>query len=61
MRCYREIGFDGPIRPDHAPTMDGERNERPGYEIMGRIFAVGYMKGLLESTRQATSPVAGGP
>jgi len=49
MRCYKEIGFDGPIRPDHGPTMEGESNERPGYEMMGRIFAVGYMKGLLES------------
>jgi len=52
MRCYREVGFDGPIRPDHAPTMEGESNERPGYAIIGRIFAVGYMKGLLENTRQ---------
>lgn len=49
MRCYREVGFDGPIRPDHGPTMEGETNERPGYEMMGRIFAVGYMKGLMES------------
>jgi len=23
-RAYAEIGFDGPIRPDHAPAMDGD-------------------------------------
>ena len=24
-QAYREIGFAGPIRPDHAPAMDGDR------------------------------------
>ena len=48
MLAYREIGFDGPIRPDHAPSMEGETNTNPGYEAFGRLFAVGYMKGLLE-------------
>jgi mannonate dehydratase len=51
MRCYVEVGFDGPIRPDHAPTMEGESNDRPGYAAIGRIFAIGYMKGLLESLK----------
>jgi mannonate dehydratase len=23
MRTYQEIGFDGPLRPDHVPTMEG--------------------------------------
>ena len=50
MRAYYDIGFDGPMRPDHVPTMQGETNERPGYEMMGRIFAVGYMRGLMEAT-----------
>jgi mannonate dehydratase len=48
MLAYREIGFDGAIRPDHAPSMEGEPNINPGYEALGRLFAVGYMKGLLE-------------
>ncbi|WP_090310127.1 mannonate dehydratase [Natronorubrum texcoconense] len=46
--AYREVGFDGPIRPDHVPTMAGEDNSIPGYHITGKLFAVGYMKGLLE-------------
>jgi mannonate dehydratase len=51
MRAYRDIGFDGPMRPDHVPTMSGESNDNPGYHTKGRLFAVGYMKGLLEQTR----------
>jgi len=48
MRAYRDIGFAGPIRPDHAPAMEGDANIRPGYEALGRLFAIGYMRGLLE-------------
>jgi len=48
MRAYRDIGFQGVMRPDHAPVMYGEKNEAPGYEALGRLFAVGYMKGLIE-------------
>jgi mannonate dehydratase len=46
MRAYREIGFTGPMRPDHVPTMAGESNQRPGYETLGRLFAIGYIRGL---------------
>ena len=49
MQAYRAVGFDGPIRPDHAPTLEGESNDHPGYMVMGKIFAVGYMKGLIEA------------
>lgn len=49
MRAYFEIGFDGPMRPDHVPTMEGEGNDHPGYEAMGRLFALGYTKGLMEA------------
>lgn len=46
MRAYAEIGFAGPMRPDHVPTMHGETNARPGYETLGRIFAIGYIRGV---------------
>lgn len=49
VRAYREIGFEGPARVDHVPTMAGESNDRPGYESLGRLFAIGYFKGLLEA------------
>ena len=51
LKVYHENGFDGPMRPDHAPTMEGESNETPGYAIQGRMFAIGYMKGILDALR----------
>jgi mannonate dehydratase len=50
MHAYRDIGFDGPMRPDHVPTMAGEDNSNPGYHTKGRLFAIGYMRGLLEQS-----------
>ncbi|GMV96963.1 MAG: mannonate dehydratase [Phycisphaerae bacterium] len=49
MRAYHEIGYQGTIRPDHAPSMAGETNETPGYEMLGRLYAAGYMKGLMQA------------
>ncbi len=55
MRAYRDVGFDGPIRPDHVPKMLGEEDRggaMTGYTDMGRLFAIGYMRGLLEQTAE---------
>ncbi|MBB3113045.1 mannonate dehydratase [Paenibacillus phyllosphaerae] len=49
MKTYREVGFDGPCRPDHVPTMEGEDNSNPGYELLGRLYGVGYIKGLMDA------------
>lgn len=49
IRAYLDIGYDGPMRPDHAPTMEGESNDQPGYMMRGQIFAIGYMKGLIDA------------
>ncbi len=48
LQIYHEAGFDGPIRPDHAPTLDGETNDHPGYAMGGKILAIGYMKGVMD-------------
>ncbi|HLI02570.1 MAG TPA: mannonate dehydratase [Acidimicrobiales bacterium] len=50
MRAYAEVGFDGYLRVDHVPTMAGEDNGRPGYETLGRLYALGYAKGLIDAT-----------
>ncbi|WP_307720007.1 mannonate dehydratase [Paenibacillus koleovorans] len=52
VRAYRKIGFHGPVRVDHVPTMAGEDNRTPGYESMGRLFALGYLRGLLDGTNE---------
>ena len=49
MAAYRDIGFTGPIRPDHVPQLDGEEDGEPGYTMMGRLFAYGYMRGLMQA------------
>lgn len=49
MKCYYEVGFKGPIRPDHVPTMEGDSNDKPGYSTIGTLFAIGYMRGLMEA------------
>jgi mannonate dehydratase len=49
MKAYRDAGFDGVLRPDHVPTMEGDRNDVPGYSSIGRLFAIGYIKGLREA------------
>ncbi len=54
LQHYAKHGFDGPLRPDHAPVMYGESQGTfdsglsAGYEITGKIFAIGYIKGILE-------------
>jgi len=50
IRTYRDIGFTGPIRPDHVPQLEGEDEGNPGYTILGRLFAFGYIRGLLHGT-----------
>jgi len=54
MQAYYDIGFTGPIRPDHVPTLDGETNEHPGYETWGRLYAAGYMLGLMQAAQKQT-------
>lgn len=49
IRLYVELGIDVPIRVDHVPTLVGEDTAVAGYAALGRLFAIGYMKGLLES------------
>jgi mannonate dehydratase len=49
MRAYREIGFEGVLRPDHVPTMEGDVNDDPGYSGIGRLYAVGYIRGLRQA------------
>jgi len=49
LRVYHENGFQGPIRPDHAPTLDDESNDKLGYAMAGKVLAIGYMKGVMDA------------
>lgn len=50
IKLYKNLGIDVPIRVDHVPLMCGENNDNPGYSSIGRLFAIGYLKGLLEAS-----------
>ena len=49
IRALKAIKYPGTIRPDHAPSMAGEANDTPGYEMLGRLFAAGYLRGLIQA------------
>jgi mannonate dehydratase len=54
LEVYARNGFDGPIRPDHAPAIAsdnvGDRGSS-GYTIGAKVFAFGYMKGIMEALK----------
>ena len=68
MRTYGSIGYKGVIRPDHVPLLAGEHSteeaekamgyvsgKASGYTMMGRLYAVGYMRGLIEAVSIVTT------
>jgi mannonate dehydratase len=62
LEAYKETGVDCVLRPDHVPTMEGDSNDRPGYSSVGRLFAIGYIRGLHEAVygKGAESAASGG-
>ena len=48
-QALHDAGVHVPLRPDHDPILDGETNVHPGYGVLGKILAVGYIKGILAS------------
>lgn len=48
MKALYEIGFDGPIRPDHGRMIWGER-AMPGYGLYDRALGAAYLNGLWEA------------
>ena len=49
LQYYIKKGIDVPIRVDHVPTMYGEQTALAGYGTSGRLYAIGYLKGILEA------------
>ncbi len=49
MEAWHDFDFDGVLRPDHVPTLDGESNDDPSYALQARLHAIGYMQGLREA------------
>lgn len=52
MKVYVKNGVNAPIRVDHVPTLSGEKSTLAGYDAMGRLFAIGYLKGILDAVER---------
>ena len=37
------------MRVDHVATMEGEDPTLAGYSAMGRLYATGYLRGILDA------------
>jgi mannonate dehydratase len=48
MKAYYDIGFTGPIRPDHGRMIWGEQG-RPGYGLYDRALGAVYLTGLWDA------------
>ncbi|WP_069806649.1 mannonate dehydratase [Vulcanisaeta thermophila] len=56
MRAYVEIGYNGYVRVDHTPTLENDTElGAPGYNYLGRIYTIGYIKGLYEAVKREFS------
>ncbi|MHA1900720.1 MAG: mannonate dehydratase [Promethearchaeota archaeon] len=47
VKAYADIGYTGPIRPDHGRMIWNERG-KPGYGLYDRALGIMYLKGLWE-------------
>ncbi|MDO5294069.1 MAG: mannonate dehydratase [bacterium] len=48
MKALYEIGFEGPIRPDHGRMIWGEK-AMPGYGLYDRALGAAYLNGIWEA------------
>lgn len=51
MKSLVEIGYSGPIRPDHGRMIWGEEG-RPGYGLFDRALGAMYLQGLNEAAQK---------
>jgi mannonate dehydratase len=49
LELYKNIGFNGPLRSDHVPTMAGEENTQAGYAMNGNLYSIGYIRGMMDT------------
>jgi mannonate dehydratase len=54
MKAYHDVGFHGPIRPDHGRMIWGESG-RPGYGLYDRALGAVYLNGIWETLEKQGS------
>jgi mannonate dehydratase len=53
MKAFHDIGFDGPVRPDHGRAIWGEI-AMPGYGLYDRALGATYLNGLIEAIEKSS-------
>jgi len=51
IKALHDVGFDGPVRPDHGRNIWGEVAV-PGYGLYDRAIGLAYLSGLLEAVEK---------
>ena len=44
VKAYLEVGFDGPIRPDHSPRIAGDTDGH-----VGMAYSIGYLRAMVDA------------
>ena len=52
IKLYKKLNINVPIRVDHVPTLKNESTDVAGYASLGRHFAIGYLKGILDASKE---------
>ena len=47
VKAYLEVGFQGPIRPDHTPRIVGDHDGH-----VGMAYSVGYLRALIQAVQR---------
>jgi mannonate dehydratase len=53
LRALNDVGFTGPLRPDHGRMIWGETG-RPGYGLYDRALGITYLQGLWEAIERGS-------
>ena len=53
MKAYHDVGFEGPLRPDHGRMIWGETG-KPGYGLYDRALGATYINGLWEAINKCS-------
>ncbi len=51
MQAYHDVGFSGPLRPDHGRMIWGEKG-KPGYGLYDRALGATYINGIWETLKK---------
>jgi mannonate dehydratase len=49
LAAFHDVGFSGPMRPDHGHRIWDEQNERPGYYWITRAMGLSYLRGIWQA------------